>query len=117
MDSDASPRPGSLSARNQHLTGADASLNRPFSSLHDSRSALQPPPVLTLHTPAGANSIFNGDKLLTTANPEFDKDQQLFERLGLRGKPAHTDARESPLKERVVVSHSVASKEVAEMVA
>jgi biotin synthase len=38
---------------------------------------------------AGANSIFNGDKLLTTANPEFDKDQQLFQKLGFIGKPAH----------------------------
>jgi biotin synthase len=24
---------------------------------------------------AGANSIFNGDKLLTTPNPEFDEDK------------------------------------------
>jgi biotin synthase len=38
---------------------------------------------------AGANSIFNGDKLLTTANPEFDEDQALFEKLGFTGKPAH----------------------------
>jgi len=38
---------------------------------------------------AGANSIFNGDKLLTTDNPEFDEDQALFEKLGFRGKPAH----------------------------
>lgn len=34
---------------------------------------------------AGANSIFNGDKLLTTANPDFDDDKQLFDALGLRG--------------------------------
>ncbi len=33
---------------------------------------------------AGANSIFYGEKLLTTANPESDRDRQLFERLGLR---------------------------------
>ena len=38
---------------------------------------------------AGANSIFNGDKLLTTSNPEFDADQALFQKLGFRGKPAH----------------------------
>jgi biotin synthase len=38
---------------------------------------------------AGANSIFNGDKLLTTPNPEFNEDQALFEKLGFRGKPAH----------------------------
>jgi biotin synthase len=33
---------------------------------------------------AGANSIFYGEKLLTTPNPEADHDRQLFNRLGLR---------------------------------
>lgn len=33
---------------------------------------------------AGANSIFYGEKLLTTGNPDTHHDQQLFERLGLR---------------------------------
>jgi len=33
---------------------------------------------------AGANSIFYGEKLLTTDNPELENDQRLFERLGLR---------------------------------
>jgi biotin synthase len=33
---------------------------------------------------AGANSIFYGDKLLTTANPQADKDMQLFSRLGIK---------------------------------
>ncbi|MFM2399355.1 MAG: biotin synthase BioB [Pseudomonadota bacterium] len=33
---------------------------------------------------AGANSIFYGDKLLTTGNPDVLADQQLFERLGLK---------------------------------
>jgi biotin synthase len=32
---------------------------------------------------AGANSIFYGDKLLTTDNPDVDKDIKLFNRLGL----------------------------------
>lgn len=32
---------------------------------------------------AGANSIFYGDKLLTTGNPQFVEDCALFERLGL----------------------------------
>jgi len=32
---------------------------------------------------AGANSIFYGEKLLTTENPQFSRDQSLFERLGL----------------------------------
>lgn len=33
---------------------------------------------------AGANSIFYGDKLLTTANPEANADTRLFKRLGIR---------------------------------
>jgi len=32
---------------------------------------------------AGANSIFYGEKLLTTANPEADKDMNLFSKLGI----------------------------------
>ena len=32
---------------------------------------------------AGANSIFVGDKLLTTANPDRNDDFQLLEKLGL----------------------------------
>ncbi len=33
---------------------------------------------------AGANSIFLGDKLLTTGNPDVDSDRKLFNRLGLQ---------------------------------
>ena len=33
---------------------------------------------------AGANSIFYGEKLLTTGNPDVARDEALFERLGLR---------------------------------
>ncbi|MCU0428346.1 MAG: biotin synthase BioB [Cytophagaceae bacterium] len=33
---------------------------------------------------AGANSIFAGEKLLTTPNPEKDKDQELFQTLNIR---------------------------------
>lgn len=33
---------------------------------------------------AGANSIFYGEKLLTTPNPEANKDMQLFKRLGIK---------------------------------
>lgn len=36
---------------------------------------------------AGANSIFYGEKLLTTPNPETDADRQLFARLGLKPMP------------------------------
>jgi len=37
---------------------------------------------------AGANSIFMGDKLLTTPNPEANVDRQLFDKLGMRLMPA-----------------------------
>ena len=37
---------------------------------------------------AGANSIFYGDQLLTTANPQAERDRVLFERLGLRAQGA-----------------------------
>ncbi len=37
---------------------------------------------------AGANSIFAGDKLLTTPNPEFNEDLELFSILGLQPKAA-----------------------------
>jgi hypothetical protein len=37
---------------------------------------------------AGANSIFSGDKLLTTPNPDADDDSKLFQTLGLKGRPA-----------------------------
>mmetsp|Transcript_11136 Transcript_11136/g.19455 ORF Transcript_11136/g.19455 Transcript_11136/m.19455 type:complete len:453 (-) Transcript_11136:274-1632(-) len=37
---------------------------------------------------AGANSIFDGDKLLTTKNNDRDEDSSMFELLGLRSRPA-----------------------------
>jgi len=37
---------------------------------------------------AGANSIFYGEKLLTTGNPDVARDQKLFARLGLRAEGA-----------------------------
>ena len=42
---------------------------------------------------AGANSIFYGDKLLTTPNPDTSSDRRLFEKLGLQGMtPLATEA-------------------------
>jgi biotin synthase len=38
---------------------------------------------------AGANSIFAGDKLLTTSNPEFMKDQEMFQQLQLKPRPSN----------------------------
>ena len=47
---------------------------------------------------AGANSIFYGEKLLTTSNPDMEKDRALFARLGIhaealeeKGGTAHLD--------------------------
>jgi biotin synthase len=39
---------------------------------------------------AGANSIFYGDKLLTTGNPEVERDRLLMEKLGLKSGKAVT---------------------------
>ncbi len=38
---------------------------------------------------AGANSMFYGERLLTTGNPDVVRDQQLFARLGLKAEAAH----------------------------
>jgi biotin synthase len=40
---------------------------------------------------AGANSIFAGDKLLTTPNPEYNADKDMFRVLGLTPKAAFAD--------------------------
>jgi biotin synthase len=37
---------------------------------------------------AGANSIFYGDKLLTTGNPEAEDDRILLAKLGLKTRSA-----------------------------
>ena len=52
----------------------------------------------------GANSIFYGEKLLTTANPSENKDMQLFARLGITPEErcGHTDvAKDKALKEKL----------------
>ena len=41
---------------------------------------------------AGANSIFYGERLLTTDNPEADTDRLLFDRLGLYAMVSGIDA-------------------------
>ena len=38
---------------------------------------------------AGANSIFSGDRLLTTPNPSLGEDEQLFSDLGLYPRPSY----------------------------
>ncbi len=44
---------------------------------------------------AGANSIFAGDKLLTTPNPSFNEDMQMFELLGLKPREAFKNEKKS----------------------
>lgn len=43
---------------------------------------------------AGANSIFAGDKLLTTPNPKFNEDIEMFKVLGLEPKSAFKDGKQ-----------------------
>jgi len=63
---------------------------------------------------AGANSIFYGEKLLTTGNPDVDHDKRLLERLGLKPEESARSAREpaesdgSPRIEAVLGSHALA---------
>jgi biotin synthase len=55
---------------------------------------------------AGANSIFAGDKLLTTPNPDVNEDMEMFKLLGLepqkafekKSQPATVSAEESKYK-------------------
>lgn len=42
---------------------------------------------------AGANSVFAGDKLLTTPNPAFNEDRAMFELLGLKPREAFKNER------------------------
>lgn len=43
---------------------------------------------------AGANSIFYGERLLTTGNPDVERDRRLFERLGLQAEAGAAEAGE-----------------------
>jgi biotin synthase len=51
---------------------------------------------------AGANSIFYGEKLLTTANPEADADRELFKRLGIRPEEREQSCTEQEAEEAIV---------------
>jgi biotin synthase len=60
---------------------------RSFVRLSAGRASLSPE-AQALCFMAGANSVFMGDRLLTTPNPTVDTDRQLFDDLGLRLRPA-----------------------------
>ncbi|MFM2306578.1 MAG: hypothetical protein RLZZ367_1247 [Bacteroidota bacterium] len=46
---------------------------------------------------AGANSIFTGEKLLTTPNPDFDADKEMFQLLGLKPRESFKVEKEAVL--------------------
>ena len=47
---------------------------------------------------AGANSIFAGEKLLTTPNPSFDADNAMFQLLGLKPREAFKSPKETTVE-------------------
>ncbi len=51
---------------------------------------------------AGANSIFYGEKLLTTSNPEADRDRLLFAKLGIYPESVETETCESEEEETLL---------------
>jgi biotin synthase len=51
---------------------------------------------------AGANSIFAGNKLLTTPNPEFNEDMEMFKIFGLTPRKPFKDTKQPTIKEKVV---------------
>lgn len=59
---------------------------------------------------AGAGSIFAGDKLLTTPNPEFNEDKEMFRILGLMPKEAFADG-EKPVTEKDPIIEARKEKE------
>ncbi|MGV3612468.1 MAG: biotin synthase BioB [Fluviicola sp.] len=53
---------------------------------------------------AGAGSIFAGDKLLTTPNPEFNEDKEMFAILGLIPKEAFADGEQPVSKPDPIIA-------------
>lgn len=46
---------------------------------------------------SGANSIFTGDKLLTTLNNDVDEDSEMFKTLGLSPRPAYKNKKQAEI--------------------
>jgi biotin synthase len=65
------------------IAAARISMPKAWVRLSAGRESM-PEAVQALCFLAGANSIFYGEKLLTTGNPEAARDRALFDRLGLR---------------------------------
>jgi len=60
---------------------------------------------------AGASSIFAGDKLLTTPNPAFNEDKELFDVLGLTSKAPFQDGEQPETKRDEKVEASKKKRE------
>jgi biotin synthase len=56
---------------------------------------------------AGANSIFYGEKLLTTSNPQNEKDRDLLRRLGMRAAGSGTDEDQRGCDGRKPAQHAI----------
>jgi biotin synthase len=54
---------------------------------------------------AGANSIFAGEKLLTTPNPSFDEDNAMFQLLGLKPRVSFKEEHDHPNHFHLQSSH------------
>lgn len=54
---------------------------------------------------AGAGSIFAGDKLLTTPNPEFNEDKEMFQILGLIAKKSFADGEKPVTQPDEIIMH------------
>jgi biotin synthase len=65
------------------IAAARIAMPRAYVRLSAGRERM-PESVQALCFLAGANSVFYGEKLLTTGNPESARDRALFSRLGLR---------------------------------
>lgn len=66
---------------------------------------------------AGASSIFAGDKLLTTPNPEFNEDKEMFKILGLTPKASFADGEQPVSKPDAIIEERKAkeAKRAAEL--
>lgn len=59
---------------------------------------------------AGANSIFYGEKLLTTPNPEADKDMLLFRKLGIKPEQREQSCDDRAKQEAVMAALNASSE-------
>lgn len=62
---------------------------------------------------AGANSIFYGEKLLTTSNPDAEQDMQLFKRLGIKpeARQDYSDEVHQAVAQEAVAEAGLAKRE------